>query len=192
MVKAEASGREKISAIAVIGASGAGREIALAALRARYRVVLEDISHGALSQATDFLRSALSISESSGDSGDPPSPRLSTANTVESAIREAEFIVETVADELEMKLELFTLFDKFAKPGAIFVTTSALFAPDDIASVTVCRERCVGMRFPQGFASATQIALVPAAETSEETLAACAQVLRRMGKSAVRSFGYGY
>ena len=52
--------------------------------------------------------------------------RLSLAHTVEDAIRDADLIIETLPDEMEMQIELFTILDKFAKPNAIFASTGLL------------------------------------------------------------------
>ncbi len=82
-------------------------------------------------------------------------------------------------EELEMKLELFTIFDKFAKPGAIFVSTTATMSVLDLSDVTVYRERCVGMRSRDTASVGAEIELVRTKLTSEETLRACREVAER-------------
>ena len=80
---------------------------------------------------------------------------------------EAELIIETVSDEMEMKIELFTIFDKFAKPGAIFASTTTSLRITDLAAVTFRPERCIGMRFFTDFAQHTgRLELVKGRETS--------------------------
>jgi len=110
---------------------------------------------------------------------------LETANNVEDAIREADLIVETVPEELEMKLELFTIFDKFAKPGAIFASTATKLSIADFSDVTVYRDRCVGMRFLEVDSAIYRIELIKTPHTSEETIAACLAVARRMKKEVL-------
>ena len=100
--------------IAVIGAGDLGREIAALALFAGYRTILEDVSESRLEGAAAALLRL----------GDEVCSQLITANTVEDAVRDAHLIIEAVAEEMEMKIELFTIFDKFAKPGAIFASSS--------------------------------------------------------------------
>jgi 3-hydroxybutyryl-CoA dehydrogenase len=90
-------------------------------------------------------------------------------------------IIETVSDEMEMKIELFTVFDKFAKPGAIFASTTTSLPITDLAAVTFRPERCIGMRFFTDAQAAGRLELVKGRETSEETVAACREVGRRMG-----------
>jgi 3-hydroxyacyl-CoA dehydrogenase len=157
-----------IETIAVIGATEKGRALAEAALRAGYSVVLEDVVDSRLHAVADSLRT-LQPNISS---------RLILATTVENAVRHAAFIIEAVADELEMKLELFTIFDKFARPNAVLASTTESLRIDDLAAMTVCRERCIGFRL----APAGEIILTSAAKTSPDTVAACAAVAHRMGR----------
>ena len=163
----------EINTIAVIGAGDLGREFACAALLAGYRVVLEDVSENRLMQVVAWI---------AGNTSAEARSRLILASAVEEAVREADLIVEAVAEEMEMKVEMFTIFDKFAKPGAIFASSSRSVPIAELAAVTFCPERCIGMRFVSvaGHADALELACAP--ETSEETIARCRQVGRRMGK----------
>jgi 3-hydroxyacyl-CoA dehydrogenase len=165
----------EIQTIAVIGAGDQGREIARAALLAGYRTILEDVSEGRLERAVAWLSDA-------ARTGDQARSRLVLARTVEEAVREADLIIEAVADEMEMKLEMFTIFDKFARPGAIFVSTSATIPIAELADITFCPERCIGMRFASDAGNGSGVELVCAPQTSEETIAHCREVARRMGK----------
>ena len=83
---------------------------------------------------------------------------------------------------MEVKVELFTILDKFAKPEAIFASTSAELSITEMAAVTFCAERCIGMRFVDGDLQSRQLELVRGLETSSETVALCRQVGRRLGK----------
>ena len=106
---------------------------------------------------------------------------------MEDAIRDADLIIETLPDEMEMQIELFTILDKFAKPNAIFASTGFL-SITELAEITFCADRCIGMRFPEsaeGMEAIELIKLVKGSETSQETIARCAEVARRMGREVV-------
>jgi 3-hydroxyacyl-CoA dehydrogenase len=162
----------EIQTIAVIGAGYDGREIVCAALRAGYRTILEDVSDSRLEQAIAWIANVVPDASS----------RLVLARTVEAAVREADLIIETVAEEIEMKIEMFTIFDKFAKPDAIFASSSRSVPIAELAAVTFCPERCIGMRFVSVTGHAGALELVSAPDASEETIARCREVGRRMGK----------
>jgi len=161
-----------IKTIAVIGAGDDGRKFACAALRAGYRTILEDVSDSRLEQAIAWIRNV------SGDA----SSRLLVSYTVEAAVREADLIIEAVAEEMEMKIEMFTIFDKFAKPDAIFASSSRLVSIAELAAVTFCPERCLGMRLGSAAGHMDALELTCTPQTSDETIARCRDVGRRMGK----------
>ena len=178
--------------IAIIGAGELGRRWAYRSLRAGYRTILEDVSISALEQGIAAIRGLLEADDARDGRGPAAgtrgasSPaeraigRLTTAHAVEEAVRDADLIIETVPDELEMKLELFTVFDKFAKPGALLASTTNIVSITDLAEMTFCPERCVGLRFAC-YAGAEQLEITKGFWTSEETVARCRGVALRMG-----------
>ena len=172
--------------IAVVGARDLGRRMACASAHAGFRTILEDISPSALEQGiagiAQRLRDGVSRGKFEAAACDAALANLTTADSAEEAAREADLIIETVSDEMEMKIELFTIFDKFAKPGAIFATTTSSLSISEIAAVTFCPERCIGMRFAGEAQNGAPLELVRGPETSDETVAACREVGRRMGK----------
>jgi 3-hydroxyacyl-CoA dehydrogenase len=100
-------------------------------------------------------------------------PNLHLTQSIESAIRSADFLIDTLPDDLEVKLELFTLFDKFARPNAIFITTGSI-PIDDLAAITFCPDRCLALGLTTTpTASAPTFHLIPAQQTSPQTLATC-------------------
>ena len=174
----------EVETIAVIGAGAMGRAIACAAASAGYSTVLEDISPCVLDQALTWIRQSFKGEVARGklEAGvrDKALTLISTTSDVKDAIRDAELIIETVPEELEMKLELFTIFDKFAKPGAIFASTASALSLADFSDIVVGRERCIGMRFFEPVPERKHMELVRTPFTSEETVATCRELARRM------------
>lgn len=163
--------------IAVIGAGTEGREIALTALRGGYCTILEDVSAEVLEGARQWIAQCLR-------SNVTEIRKFSTASNVNDAIREADLIIDAVPDELEMKLELFTIFDKFAKPGAIFASATSAESIGDFSDVMVYRERCIGLRLLRD-SGAQRLEIIRTALTSDETVQACKEAARRMGLEIV-------
>src|ERR1700682_4965678 len=111
-----------VKTIAVIGAGTMGRGIAYASALGGFRTILEDVSDSAVTTALTWIRDAFEEGVKRGKvdpaARDAALARISTSHVVDQAIRDADLIIEAVPEELEMKLELFTIFDKFAKPKA--------------------------------------------------------------------------
>ena len=178
-----------VKTIAVIGAGTMGRGIAYASAFGGYQTVLEDISRPMLEQAVNWIRQSFNEGVTRGKVEavvrDRAFSLITTATNVEDAIRDADLIIEAVPEELEMKLELFTIFDKFAKTGAIFASNTSSLSITDFTDVTVSRDRCVGMHFFNPVPKMKLIELVRTPHTSDETVATCREVASRMGKEVV-------
>jgi len=99
--------------------------------------------------------------------------------------RESDFLIEAVPEEMELKLELYTLFDKFAKPNAILASNTSSLSITEMAEMTYRPELCVGMHFFNPVPKMRLIEVVRAPKTSDDTIATCREVGRRMGKEVV-------
>jgi len=178
-----------VQTIAVLGARSLGKGIACAAALGGYRTILEDMSAATLDRGLAWIRDSLEKAVARGEmtprARDAALGRVSTMRTVEDACREAHLVIEALPEEMELKIEIFTLLGKFARPGAIFASTAESLSVTEMASVTVCEDRCVGMRFSAPLAEAKRLEIVRGRETSEETVAACREVGQRMGMNVV-------
>jgi 3-hydroxybutyryl-CoA dehydrogenase len=168
-----------------------GRAIALASIIAGYRAILEDVSPTILEQGVAYIHKALEESVVSRkltrEERERAIENLSTARLVEDVCRQADLLIEALPEELELKLEIFTIFDRFAKPDAILASGTSSISIDDLAAITFRAGNCVGMRFHYSAPDALPLEITPASETSDATVAACTEVGRRMGKKVVVS-----
>ena len=111
----------EVRTIAVIGAGIMGRGIAHAAALGGYRTILEDILPTALRKAETEIRSnldkAVELGKVTKADADQAFGRLEYASSVEQAAREADLVIEAVPEEMESKIEIFTLLDKVCRPN---------------------------------------------------------------------------
>jgi 3-hydroxybutyryl-CoA dehydrogenase len=70
------------------------------------------------------------------------------AATVEEAVRCADMVIDFVPDELESKLEIFSMVDRMAPPRTILCTPTRALSITDLASCTYRPGLCVGVRGP--------------------------------------------
>jgi len=178
----------EIRTIAVIGAGALGREIAYASVLGGYRTILEDILPASLRNAATELRQHLARAADVGSVSEAQAnaafSRLEYAATVEQAARVADLVIEAVPDEMESKIEIFTLLDKICRPATILASNTSSLSVTEIASVTYRAPKVLGMRFANS--SATKLLeIVRGRETSDETMEACAEVARRLGREVV-------
>jgi 3-hydroxybutyryl-CoA dehydrogenase len=178
-----------VKTIGVIGAGTMGRGIAYAAALGGYRTILEDVMPENLANGTAWIQKALEEGVTRGkvnaDYSAEALARIETVSTVEAACRESDFLIEAVPEEMELKLELYTLFDKFARPNAVMASNTSSLSIAEMADMTYRPELCVGMHFFNPVPKMRLIEIVRAPKTSDETIAACREVGARMGKEVV-------
>ena len=178
-----------VKTIGVIGAGTMGRGIAYAAALGGYRTVLEDVMLEKLVDGTTWIKKALEEGVTRGKVTAQDSAaavrRIEAVSTVEAACRESDFLIEAVPEEMELKLELYTLFDKFARPNAVMASNTSSLSIAEMAEMTYRPELCVGMHFFNPVPKMRLIEIVRAPKTSDETIAICREVGVRMGKEVV-------
>ena len=179
----------EVKTIAVIGAGLMGRGIAHVAALGGYRTILEDILPAALRKAESEIRAnldkAVELSKVSSHDASAAIGRLEFAGSVDEAAREADLVIEAVPEEMESKIEIFTLLDKICRPGTILASNTSSLSITEIASVTYRASKCLGMHFFNPVHKMKLIEIVRALETDDETIAAAQEVGQRMGKEVV-------
>ncbi len=179
----------QVNTIAVIGAGIMGRGIAHVAALGGYRTILEDLLLNALRKAEDEIRvnldKAVGLGKISAGAAEAARGRLEYAGSVEEAAREADLVIEAVPEEMESKIEIFTLLDKVCRPGTILASNTSSLSITEIASVTYRAKKCLGMHFFNPVHKMKLLEIARALETDDETLAAAVEVGKRMGKEVV-------
>lgn len=167
-------------AVAIIGAGPLGRWLALAAARAGFRVLLEDVMPSNLHHAQEYLRSALS----------PANPGAAIENiafvsSIEDAVRDADLAIDCVPDELESKLEILWLLDRMAPPRTVLATPTTNLSIADLAACTYRAEKCVAVALdPREFSRPPEsgaIALRTTARTADAAVALVRDFWRSLG-----------
>jgi 3-hydroxyacyl-CoA dehydrogenase len=166
----------EVRTIGVIGAREPGWQLAALGLRAGYSVILEDVSPEMIAEGEN------AVARWAGTHWDAARERFATSRSVEDVCRVADFLIEALPEELEAKLEIFTIFDKFAKPGVVLATTSRETSVADLADMTYRRDECIGLHLlgisPE---SVPSLEILRGKETSDATVAACRNLATRMG-----------
>jgi 3-hydroxybutyryl-CoA dehydrogenase len=179
----------QVRTVAVIGAGTMGRGIAHVAALGGYRTILEDLLPNALRKAEGEIRGnldkAVELGKVSAADAGSALTRLEYAGSVEEAAREADLVIEAVPEEMESKIEIFTLLDKVCRPDTILASNTSSLSITEIASVTYRAKKCLGMHFFNPVHKMKLLEIVRALETDDDTLGAALEVGRRMGKEVV-------
>lgn len=168
----------------MIGAGAPGRDIAQLSALGGFQTILEDILPASLRRAESEIRDTLNRAAENSTitpaAAEAALARIEYATSIEQAARAADLIIEAVPDELESKIEIFTLLDKVARPATILASTASSLSATELASVTYRGKKILGMRF-----SAETLEIIRGLETDEETVVACVEVGRKVGKKVM-------
>jgi 3-hydroxybutyryl-CoA dehydrogenase len=179
----------EVRTVAVIGAGIMGRGIAHAAALGGYRTILEDIMPSALRKAEGEIRTnlekAIELGKVERQEADAAFSRIEFASSVEDAARAADLVIEAVPEEMESKLEIFTLLDKVCRPTTIIASNTSSLSITEIASVTYNPQRCVGMHFFNPVHKMKLLEVVRALDSSDDAVATAVAVGTRIGKEVV-------
>ena len=177
--------------IAVLGAGTMGPGIIATYAANGYQVAVYSRSQGTLDKAKTVVESNLDLlsREGWGDDATLAASRVSYTTSVAEAVRDAWYIVETIVDMPEAKIELYKQLDELVPMGVIFSSnTSALnifeLVPQRRLSHTV---------IAHWFAPAHILPLVEVVrgpETLEEVMVTTVQLHKECGKTAVRMEEY--
>src|SRR5437762_11782395 len=166
-----------------------GRGIAHMAALAGYRTILEDLVPEALRKAESEIKTnldkAVELNKVSSADANATLSRLEYAGSVDQAAREADLVIEAVPEEMESKIEIFTLLDKICRPTTILASNTSSLSITEIASVTYRAKKCLGMHFFNPVHKMKLLEVVRALETDDDTLATAVEVGQRMGKEVV-------
>jgi 3-hydroxybutyryl-CoA dehydrogenase len=179
----------EIKTVAVIGAGIMGRGIAHAAALGGYRTILEDLLPNALRKAETEIRAnldkAVELGKVNAADAHAALSRIEYAGSVDEAARQADLVIEAVPEEMESKIEIFTLLDKICRPSTILASNTSSLSITEISSVTYRAKKCVGMHFFNPVHKMKLLEVVRGLETDVETLTAAVEIGKRMGKEVV-------
>ena len=108
-----------------------------------------------------------------------------TGSTSLDDLRDADLVVEAIAEELDAKRALFERLDEICKPGAVLATTTSSLPVIALARVTSRPQDVVGMHFFNPAPVMRLVEVVSTVATSAEVSETARAVCERVGKVAV-------
>ncbi len=108
-----------------------------------------------------------------------------TTTDLEGAVHNADFVIEAVFENLEVKRETFAALDRSAPPDAVLASNSSTMGISKLAGATNHPERCVNMHFFFPVLVMDLVEVVRGPETSDQTVARAMALAREMGRTPV-------
>jgi 3-hydroxybutyryl-CoA dehydrogenase len=182
-------GTSDIGSIGIVGTGLMATGIAEVVARAGGRVILRGRSDESTTKALAAIRSSADKAVSKGkleaDEAGAALERITT--TLDLAdLAEADLVIESVAEEIETKVEMFRELDGSVKPDAILATTTSSLPVVDLAVATSRPERVIGLHFFNPAPVMKLVEVVRTVTTGADVEKRCTAWVRSIGKRPVR------
>jgi 3-hydroxybutyryl-CoA dehydrogenase len=177
--------------IGVVGAGLMGAEIALVFALGGRQVRLADVKPEVLAKAKERMEKTLTRGVSRSFYSQEIADRARNAITVSTDLSElagCDLIVEAVFEDLAIKTSVLQQLDRLCPAATVFATnTSTIPISTLAAAVSSARaERFVGAHFFSPASRMQLVEVIPAFNTSADTVTAVTEVLTEVGKRPIR------
>jgi 3-hydroxybutyryl-CoA dehydrogenase len=179
---------EDLRVIGVVGAGVMGSGIAQVFARSGYDVVLVDVSEDILRRALQSIESGpyglirlVEKGKMSEEEMKKYMQRIKTSTSYES-LKDVDFLIECVPENLELKRKVFAELDKICKKEAIFASNTSGIMISSLAVAVERKDKFIGMHWFNPAPVMRLIEVVRGAMTSEETFQITMELSRKLGK----------
>ncbi|MFI6848537.1 3-hydroxyacyl-CoA dehydrogenase family protein [Kitasatospora sp. NPDC050467] len=185
--RAEVPGRE-VRSVGVCGSGTMATGIVEVFAKAGYRVLLAARSPEKAERAKAQLAKSLERSVSKGRLA--PEQRDAALELVTpvgqyTELADVDLVVEAVAEDLQVKRELFATLDKIVKPGAVLATTTSSLPVISCASATSRPQDVIGMHFFNPAPAMRLVEVVSTVLTAPDVTATVLELCARVKKHPV-------
>jgi len=180
---------DKIRNVTMIGAGLMGTGIAQVAAQAGFEVTVRDVSDEMLDSARGKIEKNLDRAVNKGrlEKGEAQAimGRLRFTTDLPEALTDAQYVIEAVPENLELKRKIFAEIDRLAPDEAILATNTSELSIASIAGVTHRPDRVIGTHwfFPPQIMKLIEV--VTADETSPATLETTLEFCAALRKETV-------
>ncbi|TME42183.1 MAG: 3-hydroxyacyl-CoA dehydrogenase family protein [Chloroflexi bacterium] len=175
--------------LTVVGAGSMGAQIAQQAALHGIEVALHDQDEGQLQRARESNQGHLARRVEKGklskEEADAAVNRVQLVSDMSEAADRAEFVIEAVFEDLELKRSIFRELDEVAPAGAVLASNSSTMGISKIADVTRRPDRCLNMHFFYPVLVMDLVEIVRGPATSDETVERARDLAREMGRTPV-------
>jgi len=188
--------KHDIAKVGVVGTGTMASGIVQVFAQAGYEVIFvgrgQDKLDGVIGYITKNLDRA--IAKGKGTEGDKDAllGRL-TGSTEREALGGVDIVVEAIAEDLELKLQLFRDLDRICKPGAILATTTSSLPITKLGEATGRPQDVIGMHFFNPAPVMKLVEIITTSATSadvDETVRALTANVGKVGVSAGDRAGF--
>jgi 3-hydroxybutyryl-CoA dehydrogenase len=180
--------------IVVIGGGTMGNGIAHTAAASGFATTLIDVSDEFLQRAFQTISGNLQRGVDKGkltaEEKQTILGRIKTTTDIESAVANADIVIEAIIENLTAKVQLFQKLDKLTKPECILASNTSSISITKIAAATARPEKVIGMHFMNPVPVMTLVEVIRGIATSDDTYQRVEDLSKKMGKTPIEVNDY--
>jgi 3-hydroxybutyryl-CoA dehydrogenase len=180
--------------IAVIGAGTMGNGIAHVFAQNGFSVQLIDLNEAQLQKALATIAKNLDRQVAKGSLTEEQKAQtlanLSTSNSIETGVANAELVVEAATENVDLKLKIFQTLDANAPANCILASNTSSISITKIASVTNRPAQVIGMHFMNPVPVMKLVEVIRGYSTSNEVNEQVFEISKQLGKVPVEVNDY--
>ena len=177
-----------INKVLVIGAGTMGAGIAQLCAQQGLNAVLTDISldlsEGAVNRIAAGLDKRIAKGKITEEDKQAVLTHITPAGDLTPAA-DADIVIESVIEDIEIKKKVFSELDKLARPDVILATNTTSLSISAMADATNRPDKVVQMHFFNPPTIMKLVEIMPGQKTSPETLAGAEAFAKQLGKDPV-------
>jgi 3-hydroxybutyryl-CoA dehydrogenase len=177
-----------IKKVMVIGAGTMGGGIAQLCAQQGLDAVITDInltlSENAKKRIQKGLAGRVEKGKISKEEMDAVLSKISAAGDLSPA-KDADIIIESVVENIDIKRKVFAEIDRLAKPETILATNTTSLSISDMAEATKRADKVIQMHFFNPPTIMKLVEIMPGKNTSKDTVAKAEQFAKQLGKDPV-------
>ncbi|MBN2326192.1 MAG: 3-hydroxyacyl-CoA dehydrogenase family protein [Candidatus Omnitrophica bacterium] len=169
---------QQITTVCIVGAGVMGEQISLSCAVHGYSCWLVDSSSDALQNARSHQEAVLMAQDRSVKEKDAVLRRIHPTLRLAEGAAQADFVIETIPENLDLKRSLFRQLDELCSPRAVLASNSSSLRISKIEDAVKRKDRVLNMHF---FGSGAAIVeLMRGSCTSDETIAFACSLARSL------------
>ena len=177
-----------IKTIGVLGSGSMGNGIAQVAAQSGYKVVMRDVEEKfverALKGIDKFLTKSVEKGKIAADDKTAILGRIKGTTKMED-LKDADFVIEVVFEEMELKKKVFKELDELTRKEVIIATNTSSMSITEIATATNRQDKVVGMHFFNPVPLMRLVEVIRGYYTSDDTIAAAMDLARKFKKEPI-------
>ncbi len=178
----------EMKVIGVLGAGSMGNGIAQVASQVGYQVIMRDIEdrfvQSGLNAIGKFLSKSVEKGKMTEDQKKEVLSRIKGTTKMED-LKDADFIIEAIFEDLELKKNVFRQLDELTRSQVILTTNTSSMSVTEIAMATKRPEKVAGMHFFNPAPLMRLVEVIRGYHTNDETVHIVMEMAKKLGKEPV-------